>query len=286
MKKLHFLLFILLFAIKNVYFSQKVEKFELGFQSSLHLSAANTFSGYNEEQVLPDELTYSNTRGNFGAGFSFGLDLDKKVFPNVKFGLNLSYFKGSEVLMLNYDRDSLKQNLVGSTTQIRLNPKLSFSIPTKKITFLMESALLIPLSSKSTFTFNSLDQTTDSSLFYKENFTYNFAFGISQKLGFEAKLSTHFKLKTSLGILLFNQTTKESKISAYEINGNEQMNTMSTYEKESLYRQSLNNFSNNYTYNSFVNENSPKDLLKTSHQFTSYDFNIILIYTFGKITSD
>ncbi len=283
MKKLHFLLFILLFALKNVYFSQKVEKFELGFQTSLHLSAANTFSGYNEEQVLPDELTYSNTRGNFGAGFSFGLDLDKRIFPNVKFGFNLSYFKGSEVLILNYDRDSLMQNLVGSNTQIRLNPKLSFSIPTKKITFIMESALLIPLSSKSTFTFNGLDQTTDSSLYYKENFNYNFAFGISQKLGFEARLSNQFKIKTSLGILLFNQTTKESKISAYEINGNDQTNQMTNFEKETLYRQNLNNYSNNYSYNSFVNENSPKDLLKTSHQFTSYDFNITLIYSFGEI---
>lgn len=278
-----FTIFLCLF-----YFSSKLfgQNYQIGLHSNLYLSEQNSYSGYNEEQLLPDEVTYSNTKGNFGAGFSYGIEFNKFIIQNASIGIGLSNFKSFELRLLNYDRNNLQQHVTAQMNQIRLNPKIGFFVPVKKFKFLTETGIILPFNTKTNYNFKESHTLNDSTRTFTEQYKYNFSFGFSQKIGFEVNLSKKVKLKSSLGFMLFSQTTKTRKTLSYEINATDQLQNLSLYESQTNYFPNLNGFSNNADFNGSKISEKAKDDLFMTHRFSSFELNITLIYEIFKNTNN
>ncbi|MFN5416494.1 MAG: hypothetical protein ACK5B9_05515, partial [Flavobacteriia bacterium] len=249
----------------------RTQNIQLGLNSSLFLSEQNAYSGYNEEQLLPDEVTYSNTKGNLGAGYSYGIEINKFIQPNIALGIALNSFNSFELQLFNYDKNNLKQHLTAQMSQFRLNPKISFYVPVQKFKFLTETGIILPLNTKTQSNFSESNTLNDSTRTYSEQYKYNFSFGFTQKIGFELNLAKKLKLKSSLGILLFSQTTKTRQTTSYEINSKDELGSLKPYDSQTNYYPNLNGFSNNEDFNGAKISEKAKDDLFISHSFSSFE---------------
>lgn len=272
-----FIIFIFYLSIISIGFSQKVQ---ISILSNFHLSEPNSFSGTNDIQVYPDENSFSNVKGNLGAGYSIGFEVNKYWLENMLIGLGFTSFQGNKTLNyhtnLNYQLIDIQSN----ATQLRINPNFKFLLPLKKITFFMQSGIVIPLKTNSYIHYfeNYIDK--DSLIEKTEKINYNFSFGFSQNIGFQKNISNHFKIKSHFGILLLNQTLKNKTITKFTFNNSNEIGNINLYDLETNYLYNLNDFSNNSMYNSNINQNKAKEELRKTHHFTSFELNLSLIYEF------
>lgn len=257
------------------------QKNEVSIQYAYSISIPNAFTGKNEIDVYPDEMSVSPIRGSLGAGNNYGIEYNYRTKNEyILLGLSFSKFIGNQALFYHYDRNNLYQNLRGNNTRFQLQPGVKFIIPCKKIDFSVFSGILVPLSNKSLFHYTERDLNSNTTIDYDDEFRYNFSFGFVQRIGFEKKINTKIKVSGSLNYLIFSETTLRKTRSNYVINGEDRSDQLNAYERETIYYQSLNNFSNNEAYNNSYSMSSPKEELMISHNFSSISFLLGISYSF------
>lgn len=259
-------------------FSQQVS---IEASGELAVSAANSFLGIQQNKVLANDLSISNIRGSVGAGFATGLDLGLGLNNYISLHLGYAGFFGNKSVFLHNELGGVYQHIEGKTSQKRILPGIHFQIPGKKIDFFMRAALLLPLGSETEFNReeSGMDGTANQ---YAMNYNvqYNWSVGYQQAIGFSIKAGKQFQIQAAVQSYLLNLTAKSQTMTAYEVNGADQLSSLTTYQKEILYRDDLNNFNNNDDYNTLYNSDKAKEGLTYSQSFNSLSLQLKIVYLF------
>lgn len=271
------IVFAFLFSICSIGNAQKIE---FGVQYNLSFSGPNSIIGIQDQLIYLNEQSVSTIRGSLGAGNAFEFSSKRILSEQVALGLNYRFFKSFELITANIITKNTHFKSSIQAVQQTIEPSLTFKIPFEKLTVTMSSGLLIPVKTKS----QQLSVFEDSSSNAKqiEHFTYDFSIGYTGSLGFEIKVMKGLFFNASLKTNLMNLTLKEKTATSIFKNDIEISNEFPKYEKETIFHEDINNFSNNSSINDEIDLNKPKDELTKSQSFNTIGFSLGLTYRFNK----
>lgn len=274
MKKI-LLIFILI--TKLLVFSQKVE---FGLQTSYALATSNSILGQQQKKIYDTEFSISNIRGGFGTGANFNFHTNLKIHEFVKLQLAYDFLFKNDILLERYDLNDTLYQLNSSSSQQRFIPGFLFHFPMKKIEFYFKSALVLPTNTATVFSQIQKNGTEASTIEIQKEFSYAYSFGYKNSIGASIDLNKSFSISFFLESFILNLKTKSSEMVKYNLDEMNLIETLSFYEKNSIYSENLNNFSNNEKYNSLYSTSRAKEELTTSHNFSNLAFGLSFVYKF------
>jgi len=261
-------------------FSVNAQKVDIGLQYNLSFSGPNSIVGIQDQIMYKNEQSISTIRASLGAGNAIEFLSRLSFKDQFALGLQYRFFKSFELVQTNIITNDTHFKSTIQAIQHVIEPSLTFKLPLEKLTFTMVSGLLIPLKTNS----QQIAVFKDSISNFKEiqNFTYNFTMGYTASLGIELKLLKDLYLNLALKTSLFNLTLKEKTSSTFFENENDITNNFSSYEKQTIFHEDINNFSNNSSINPEFVMNKPKDELTKNQTFNSVGLTFGLVYRFNK----
>jgi hypothetical protein len=272
------LIFVVIFFFSTQIFTQK---FVVSYFETLNFSSTNSISGKQNKVIYNNEQSMSTIRGSLGSGLSSAISLNLSPKENLVLGLNYMFFNSFENTkeLISTNTSSFESKI--KAKQHLLCPSIQFKLPYEKIAFMMKTGLIIPLKTISYQTTN--DNFTDGINTFKidEIFDYNFSVGFNCAMGFEIKILKKLYLQTFLTSNLFSQTLKSKKTKQYLQNDIDVTNLLNTYQKESIYHEDINNFSNNEIINQDFKTEKPRDELTESQSFNSIGLSLGICYKFN-----
>lgn len=254
---------------------------ELSVGSAYHISAPNSFVGTKKIDVLSNDFSLSKLRGSMGSGLDFSLTWRRKKTENFSFALSYNYLLGNKVLMREINSKGTFQEIIGQSYQHKITPQLAFHLNGEHLQFVIETGLIIPISTQSVLqnNYRGLDGSELSYALESEQL-YKFAFGYQQSIGFNTSISKNFSLGANFGFQLLQLALKSEQIKKYEVDQVDQLASLNTYQRETIFHEDINNFSNNESFNQTYNFDSPKDELTYSNSFNTIFLALKVVYCF------
>lgn len=274
-----FSLLILMFSLVYTSFVD-AQKVDLTVQSTLSFSGPNALIGIQDKVIYDTDLSISTIRGSLGAGNSLEIASKLNITEQIGLGLEYHFFKSFEFTTNHILTHTSNFESTLQAKQQSLQPSISFKIPFPKLNFILKTGLIIPIMTKSTQTdFFENDVVTTKRT---EQLDYNFSFGYTNSLGFEAKLYKGLFFNFFLTSNLMNLSLKNRKTTSYEVNGIDVVNDLSVYDANSNYNEDINNYSNNEYVNNQYDTKKAKDEITKSHSFNAIGLTFGFTYHFSK----
>lgn len=171
--------------------------------------------------------------------------------------------------------------ITGETRQARLNPAIIFSTNRDMdLSAYSRLGLVLPLGGVTTMQFDipGIFSTNGATTRQTEEIRGRFGVGFSGTLGAQYRVYDRMYLFAEVEAIHLAVRRQSSKVTAFNLNGNESMNLLNLYNQETNYVNELTPTSNNPLTNPNYNENAPADELTSTTFFNSVGMNIGIKY--------
>lgn len=237
-------------------------------------------SGSNTQKI-------SNGSGSFGKGVQFGATVGFMFSENIGAELNVGYLVGTKSTQtINQDNYLMPPFMVSSSYEnkmsgnmFRLTPALKFSVGKDKLKPYMRIGLVIGMAGKikneitrSRPSFNGVQIVTEQ----ESSMTGGVSIGLSAGLGANYKLNDKLGIFAEIAFISQSWAPNKSLLTKYTENGVDQLSSMTTNQKETIY---LNSYTEVFGPS---NPNVPAQALKTAMPFSSIGLNIGVQLSFGE----
>ncbi|HYG49539.1 MAG TPA: hypothetical protein VD905_01500 [Flavobacteriales bacterium] len=226
--------------------------------------------------------TYTAKHYSYGQGTSAGLYAGYMIKNGFGVELGYSYVKGSTFEFISENRNSFfnfntkyLNRSYGKT--MRLMPAVRLSFGEKKLTGYAKAGIVLGIGNKLT------DENEDSfSAFgvtqtdYRiTEYTGGMAFGVHGSLGVTYMFTNTLGIFAEVGGFYQEWAPKRSELIKYTIDGQNELGSLTTYQKETEYVDE-------YTDDGSTNTNEPDKQTKVYFPFSSININIGIHFSFGK----
>ncbi len=221
-----------------------------------------------------------NIWGSMGQGLPIGLKVGYFFNDNLGFELGINYWIGAEQTAADVDMASSKYNyqVTAQSSQLRIMPQLVYRTD---MGVYGRFGMVIPVSGKTTVNSTEVTPTlaglvtTEAEKEYKGAFSMGFA----GAMGYEYALSDNMHLFGELEYVALTIRGETSEVTAYSVNGADQLTAMTTIQKETNYVDKLDKDSNTSS-NPNVDASKPLDALRISTVYSSLRFNVGITMAF------
>ncbi len=225
--------------------------------------------------VTASGQTETNSYGTFGEGANIGLNVGYMFSEHVGAELGFNYFLGSTVESNNTTVPTGTVTVNSKSTQFRLAPSL---VVTTGGDFALygKGGLVLPVGG-STVTEYRDSGTNPLVGSVEQDFESKGAMsiGFQGAMGVSYNLSDKLSLFGELGAVNLRIKGDTRSVTAYRVDGTDQMSNLDTYDKETVYVEELGPNSNNSAYNlTSVDENKAKEELSNSTNYNAMFISI------------
>lgn len=224
--------------------------------------------------------TTTNVKGSYAAGLNFGAIFGYMFNEHISGEIGINYLSGSTTTTTNSHTDSASSDVftMGTkATMLRIIPAIKISGEPGTVTPYLKAGLVLGLSGKITNTVNGTSTTLGTSDVYAgtEEYTGGTSIGFMGAVGIDYKLSDMFSIYGEIGMIGATWAPTVMNVTAYTINGVDQLAQNNTSEKQTT-------FSSSTTTSSNVNPSpgSPTQSLQSFEPFSSWGINIGVHLTF------
>jgi hypothetical protein len=269
MKKSILLLAITLITTQS--FSQLYVKLKPSYNRSLG-GQVLTRNGSLEYTPALGQLTerIGNVRGSIGQGFMSSLSLGYSFTPHFSTELGVSHLKGKSTqgsYTLKYPNSEEQATNTYTGNLFSIDPTFVFS--SKERGFIKNYVSLgFPInfiSFEEYYVGN--DQNSYISTESLRKYKGSIKVGVSTKVGLIAKINNTFEIFGEIGFTYINFSPNESELTAYNIDGNDSLATLTRSERESIYKEStIQDFDYDYASGSWA-ENFSTNAPRVSRKF-------------------
>lgn len=255
---------------------------------------------YTQVQGSPTILETKNITGSIGKGFNIQLTPGYTINKHISIELGVNYFGGSNVMTdesvwsykdpaFNIDADNFSsKKSYAQANQIRLIPSIIFSTDTVKgISGYAKLGLVAPVYGKATSTVNSITSQVDTAgTILKDRVNEKYVLDGKISLGFRGAIGVQYAITDKLSIfgevyvmsLAIKQSTRVMK--SREVNGDEKVDDLKTFQKEIEFVDKLDETSNNPSYNSNIDVDSPRHEMFQKSSLNQMGIQIGVKFTF------
>lgn len=219
----------------------------------------------------------SNIYGSLGAGFNSSVNVGYMFGDHFGMDLGVNYFIGSKTTINEVISPTGELNAFSKSNQLRLIP--SFVMTTGgEFALYTRAGFIFPVIG-TTFTESSSDF---SGIQTDQHFESKGTFSIGYHGAFGAKyaLNEHLSLFAEISGAYLRIKSKSTSMTKNSVNGVDFLSGMTTYQKETIYKDELNSSSNNALYNSNSNAGSAKEDLSKKTNYNGAFLNVGVKYKF------
>ncbi len=268
------ILSIVLFTI--LAFNLSAQKFYLGFQTGYGLvTSAGQVNLSNYENDLDNNYIYMIEKGGYGEGLNIALKTGYRFNEVLHFELATNYLIGTTYSISIIDRfqgseDYTESKYDYTARSLQFIPTIAFNFPMEsKFTPYLKFGLNLSsntLKMLRTDTYNSTNTSSEESKI-ERFYEGNIAIGYNATLGTNYKISDKISIFSEFNFLQTSFAPKQMELTEYSYNGESRLSDLSTSQKEFI-------FLDEYTSNSFNNENEPTKTSKILFPLSNLSLNL------------
>lgn len=213
--------------------------------------------------------TTTNVYGTYGGGTNIGLNVGYMFGEHVGAELGFNYFLGSTVESTNTTVPTGKVTVNSKSTQFRLAPSLIVTTG-GDVALYGKGGLVLPVGGSTVTEYR--DSGTNPLVGRVEQ---DFESKGAMSIGFQGAIGVNYNLSDKLSLFgevgSVNLRIKGASrtVTAYSVDGTDQLANLDTYDKETVYVEELNPNSNNGAYNSNTNDNQAREELSSSTNYNA-----------------
>ncbi|MFT4827270.1 MAG: hypothetical protein ACI96L_000557 [Paracoccaceae bacterium] len=260
--------------------------YAVGVNKTSFLFNSSTVNNYDADSEI---VKYSSQDYSLGQGLNLGGAIGYMVNENLGFEIGVNYTKSKSFEGLgiadvvstddNY-REYYESVAAVQATMTRITPTIIYQFKRDRISPYAKLGLAIGTGTITTsetdrveYTFGQITQKyTDT---YEEKYTGGVSFGINSTVGVKLPLSKTISVFGEASLTNLSFAPNESEVTEATYEGEDYLNDLSTYEKNTLYKDE-------YTSSEDVDENTPSTALKQPYAFSNLAFNIGVTFSLGK----
>lgn len=254
MKTKHFSLLILLFCVTG---SLSAQGLYLRISPGIAMSAAGDDIG-NSIMVDSTSETQEVIYGSYGTGFVADLDVGYMFSENLGVQLGFEYLAGGKKQLSLFEGGNSTQDISQRSNQVRLNPELVVSGGSGKITPYGRFGVSIPLSTKTIEERMGSNTPTDFEI--ETEFISKTTLGYRGAIGVNWSLGDQLSIFGEIAGLSQRARVKSSTVTKWVVDDVSVLETASTYDLEKNYVETIDNNSNNTTFNPDIDSEKAEDL--------------------------
>lgn len=252
---------------------------QVGPFASFHIGYAFPFAtdtlGTKIRSTTNGDLIRTNLYGTFGTGFNATLKAGFKQTQNfgVEFGTN--YLYGLRKITNEFSGSNSSVIEKSQTSQLRVMPGVVLETSNAALTLYTRMGAVIPLMGK-TFSESKAISTTGQSTneFIEEReSTYGVSVGYYGAGGISLKIKDKLKVFAEVEFVTLKVKRKSSILTKSTVNGTDQLGALSTFDKETEYKDSYNSADN-------TDPDRPKTVRTSKVNFNGASINIGVRFNF------
>ena len=245
----------------------------------------STYKYYNGSSSSYSESSYSVVYGNFGSGGNFGIHGGYELKNGMSFIAGFNIYATPDVTSKSedytYSNGVLSSSTIRDFTFKTKLSTLSFGIQYKyafpNFEAYLKSGILIGVASFEEG-FITHDNDYQNSFYHVQDqtmmFEFNPSIGNFTSIGVSKKLSNKLSVYVEMNINTLSFKPSKSKLTKDNLDGVDQLPTMTTYDKETIYENSISDNSN-----STPDTSKPrKDIFGGQLNYSSIGLNIGITY--------
>lgn len=213
-----------------------------------------TTSSYSETQVF----------GTLGGGLNAGLNVGYMFSEHIGADLGLNYFMGSTVRSRDVTSPSGTVTVDSKSTQMRIAPSIIVSTGGTFAGY-ARFGLVLPVGGSTVTEYR--DNTSGSMVAIDYESKGMPSLGFQGAIGVSYELSDKLSLFGEFSPVVMQIKSKSRTMTAYTVDGQDNLGNLTTYDKEQVSVDELTNSSNNTSTNPNASDASPEDVLATSTNF-------------------
>jgi len=252
-----------------------------GFQAGYGMASSTDVIGSTTVVSSSGDQTETNIYGTLGGGINLGLNVGYNFSEHFGAELGFNYFLGSQVTTLDVSVPSGTVTAMSKSTQMRLTPLL---VVTTGGDFAVygKGGFVLPVGGSTITEYR--DNTNPIVGDIEQDFESKGAIslGFQGAFGVSYTLSDNLSLFGELSAVNLRIKSDTRTVTKSTVDGADVLESMDTYDKETVYVDELGPNSNNNSYNTSgsVNDNAAKEDLATKTNFSALFFNIGIKYSF------
>jgi hypothetical protein len=237
------------------------------------------------------EITTIGTNGNptniknadseMGGGIPVTVRAGYMINNYVGADIGFNYLIGNKTSHTRISANDQVVNITGETRQARLNPAIVFSTNRDlDLSAYSRLGLVLPLGGVTTMRYDVPASSTHNraNTIQTEEIRGRFGVGYSGTLGAQYRIYERMYLFAEVEAIHLAVRRTSSQVTFFSLNGNDALNQLNRYERETNYVNELTSTSNNPRTNSNVNDNLPSDQLTSTTFFNSVGMNFGIKY--------
>ncbi|WP_143961882.1 outer membrane beta-barrel protein [Litoribacter populi] len=228
---------------------------------------------------VPTSIEAVNNK--LGGGIPITVRAGYMITPNVGADIGLNYLIGNKVPISEFRVGGDVLAVSGHTRQARINPAIVFSTGSDQIlSAYSRLGLVLPVGGVTSLEYRvpaSLS-TSGNSVLEVEEVRGQFTVGFSGTLGAEYEVYDRLKIFGELEAIHLAVPRRVSETVTFRVGGQDGLDALPTYSRETNYVTELTPSSNNAEFNPNVDQNRPMDELVTTTFFNSIGMNVGLRY--------
>lgn len=243
------------------------------------LPAAPSLNGsYEHDDFEIDEYSTLKGSGTLGKGFQVGGAFGYMLNENIGAELGIMYLAGTKLKQRDYNTggidNSYHSEFSEKATILRFIPAIKITTGKHNLKPYLKTGVIIGIAGKIYYSYSSLSSNLGTHQYEREiEFSGNTSFGFSGSIGVEYKLNTKFGFYAEFNIITQSWAPGKSVMTKSEWNGVDDLPSMTTSEKETIYVDS-------YTNEGLDDPSSPSKALKEYMPLSSIGMNVGVHFNF------
>lgn len=253
--------------------------FATGLSAQLYVGAKLGYGFGAQKTAFGSTMTATsetNIYATLGQGIPVGLKVGYFFNDNLGVELGMNYFLGAEQTAADVSMTGYTYNAVAKSNQIRLLPALVYKTD---MGLYGRFGMVLPVGGSTVInTTEVLGATTTEVEMVSKG---AMSFGFVGSLGYEFELSDNLKLFGELEYVGLSIKTKSREITAYSVNGTDQLSALPEINKMTNYVDELTSSSNNGSYNTTPDATKPMDDLASYSGYSAFRINVGVSFYFN-----
>ena len=253
--------------------------FATGLSAQLYVGAKLGYGFGAQKTAFGSTVTATseaNIYASMGQGIPVGLKVGYFFNDNLGVELGMNYFLGSEQTIADVSMTGYTNNATAKSNQIRLLPALVYKTD---MGIYGRFGMVVPVGGSTVVKQTEVMGATTTEIEMLASGAMSFGFVGS--LGYEYELSDNLKLFGELEYVGLSIKAKSSEVTAYSVNGTDQLAAMPDYAKLTNYVDELTTSSNNANYNPNPDMTKAMDDLADYSGYSAFRINVGVSFYFN-----
>lgn len=251
-----------------------------GFPAAPYLMADNIIVYSSGESGSTFESEIVKGSGSFGKGIQVGAVFGYMFNKNMGAELGINYLIGSKIESKREYKDGYWARIgeiTESANMLRFTPSLKITTGNGNLKPYLKAGLVIGVASKILSTYKTtytgeFDPPVEESEY---EMTGGISFGFTGALGADFMFSKSIGIFAEIGIITQSWAPKKRECIKFTIGGQDHLDDLTTSQREVEFVESASSDSD------YVDEDIPRQELKTYYPFSSVDFNVGIKISLG-----